>query len=325
MKLRTSFQFWGIVCLVVGISNSFIKPVSGFDLVSQSSSLDDTPIVIEADHGLVCDQKENWCEATGNATAVKGEQTLKADKLRAYFESSSNNNTLPTKDTKDRRVGESTLGKGIKRLVAEGQVEILSPKLHGWSEQGEYVAKSGCIKLNGKLIHLKSGQEEISAEEEINYCHPKDSSKAYAQAHGNVKVRKHDRVIQADTLKAYFKDKKNTEGEDSSLEKAEAFGRVKIIAPQHIALAERGEYIASSEDMKLWGKVKITRGQNQLNGEYGYMNLKTGHAEILAQDPTMPNTKVKQRVRALIVPAKKGEANSTILSTPSKINKSKDF
>ncbi len=50
---------------------------------------------------------------------------------------------------------------------------------------------------------------------------------------------------------------------------------------------------------ELFGAVKITRGQNQLNGGYAEVNLATGVSRLLAAPP---GGVAEGRVRGLLVP-----------------------
>src|ERR1700722_7881155 len=50
-----------------------------------SNSKDDTPIIIDAEESVVCDETANKCVATGLAKARKGTSTIYGDVLTVYF------------------------------------------------------------------------------------------------------------------------------------------------------------------------------------------------------------------------------------------------
>jgi lipopolysaccharide export system protein LptA len=79
----------------------------------------------------------------------------------------------------------------------------------------------------------------------------------------------------------------------------DAYGNVSVTRPGEVALGSRGVYFPQRELAHLWGRVRITRQDNQLNGEYAEVNFKSGISRILAS-PSAP-------VRALIDQDKKPE------------------
>jgi lipopolysaccharide export system protein LptA len=82
----------------------------------------------------------------------------------------------------------------------------------------------------------------------------------------------------------------------------DAFGNVLMSSDQSIARGEKGVYTVATGVAVLTGGVKITRGENQLNGEMAEVNLNTGVSRILSGGPQA--TGQGGRVRALFAPAK---------------------
>ena len=69
-----------------------------------------------------------------------------------------------------------------------------------------------------------------------------------------------------------------------------------ITTPTEVATADRGIYNHKSGIAQLVGSVRLTRGDNQLNGDRAEVNLKTGVSRLLA-------TRGRDgRVRVLVVP-----------------------
>jgi lipopolysaccharide export system protein LptA len=83
----------------------------------------------------------------------------------------------------------------------------------------------------------------------------------------------------------------------------DAVGNVVITTPEEVARGERGVYFEDSGIATLTGSVKITRGQNQLNGDAAEVNLRTGISRMLNQPG-----RASGPVRALLVPEKRDEA-----------------
>ena len=63
----------------------------------------------------------------------------------------------------------------------------------------------------------------------------------------------------------------------------EAFGNVSIRTPTDTVTGDRGVYVPDTGMARLGGNVRITRGQNQLNGAEADVNMKTGIATLVAQ------------------------------------------
>ncbi len=61
-----------------------------------------------------------------------------------------------------------------------------------------------------------------------------------------------------------------------------------------IVHGDKGVYVPDTEIARLAGNVHMTRGQNQLNGDFGVVNLRTGVA-VVTRDPG-------RRVEGLVVP-----------------------
>jgi lipopolysaccharide export system protein LptA len=78
------------------------------------------------------------------------------------------------------------------------------------------------------------------------------------------------------------------------LQRVEAFGNVSIRTVTDIVTGDRGVYVPDTSIAHLGGHVRITRGQNQVNGSEAVVNMKTGIATLLAGDTG--------RVTGLVVP-----------------------
>ncbi len=78
------------------------------------------------------------------------------------------------------------------------------------------------------------------------------------------------------------------------LQRVEAFGNVEIRTATDIARGERAVYVPDTSIARLVGHVRITRGQNQLNGEEADVNMKSGISTLVSPD--------KGRVHGLVVP-----------------------
>ena len=67
------------------------------------------------------------------------------------------------------------------------------------------------------------------------------------------------------------------------LQRVEAFGNVSVRTPTDTVTGDRGVYVPDTGMARLGGNVRITRGQNQLNGAEADVNMKTGIATLIGQ------------------------------------------
>ena len=87
-----------------------------------------------------------------------------------------------------------------------------------------------------------------------------------------------------------------------ALAKVEATGNVRIATEREFISADRGTYDVDKQFATLAGSVKVTQDQNQLNGEYAEVDLKTGVSRLLGAPPGSSGGKVKGLVLPGAVP-----------------------
>jgi lipopolysaccharide export system protein LptA len=223
------------------------------------------PIEILADQGIEWRRSEKLYIARGNASARRGDFTVFADVLTAYY--------------RERRDGSSE----IYRIDAVGKVRMQS---------GVYDADRGLLLLRGDDLRFITQQEVIRARDTLEYWETEE----VAVARGDASAVREDREIMADVLTAYFTPNVNQELEMSTLK---ADGDVRVKTPQEFAQGDSGVYYIEHELVTLTNNVKLTRGENQMNGEYAEVNLETGISRMLGAPPGQTGD---TRVRSLLVP-----------------------
>jgi lipopolysaccharide export system protein LptA len=261
--------------------NSFAQglPLPGFGTTGTA-----LPVAIEADKGVEWRQNEQVYIARGNATAKRGDSTIRSDTLYAHY-----------RRTQDNR-------QEIYKIVAEGAVKITTPKETITSDTAEYMVETGVFTLKGKPVKIDSGKSELIAGL-IVY----NSKNKTANVTGGAQVSEEKKRVRADRFLAFFKE----DGGKQALKRVEAFGNVVITTPTEIARGNRGDYDAETQVATLSGNVRLTRGDSQLNGERAEVNMKSGVSKLLAGDdrPVAGETNPAKggRVRVLIMP---GDADS---------------
>ena len=82
----------------------------------------------------------------------------------------------------------------------------------------------------------------------------------------------------------------------------EAFGNVTVRTVTDTAIGDRAVYVPDSGIARLAGRVRITRGENQLDGSEAEVNMKTGIARLLSgtgeqvQGLVLPNDATNQQL-----------------------------
>jgi lipopolysaccharide export system protein LptA len=314
------------------------------------------PITITATDGLEWRQVQQEVIARGNATAVRGNVTVVADRLIAFYRKKApapgtpaqppavhpaaatsttgqpNATATGATDTDTGATDATDTGDTeIFRLRAEGNVHIYTTTDQAQGDLAVYDIDQAVMVMTGHDLKLTTPNEVLTARDSLEYW----TQKHMAVARGNaVVVTKDARRVAADVLVAYTTDTgtpasgapaaaakpasppaasgsaaatpaANASDDDlaqsGKLEKVDAFGRVSIRTPTDTATGDRAVYVPDTGIARLAGNVRITRGQNQLNGQEAEVNMKTGVARLLRGDDA--------RVTGLVVPGDTSSRN----------------
>lgn len=261
------FRVLVVAILAVGIAGpAGVAVAQSLDL----SSAGEGPIEVLADRGIEWEQGRQRFTARGNATATRGDVTVRADELVAYY-----------------REGAAGGATEIHRLEARGAVRITSPEETATGDAAFYDVDQGRIELIGNPVRLVTPNETLTARERLTY----DVRDRMATAEGAATVRQGERTVQAQKLVAHLSE---TEGR-TTVERVEALGGVTIVTPQETAQGSQGNYDAKTGIATLTGSVKITRDENVLTGSKAIVNLQTGVS-------TLYGGGAEGRARAVLVP-----------------------
>jgi lipopolysaccharide export system protein LptA len=290
--------------LVAGFAGG---PASSQGLLNRSSG----PVAIDADEGIEWRRDEKVYIATGNAKAVRGDVTVTAHRLIAYYRernptpSGSAKPAAGASDAKEPEGGASSTD--IYRLVAETDVTIQTPTQRATGDHGVYDVDRGVLVLTGNHLALDTSQDHITARDSLEYW----DERKIAVARGDGVMVRADRRIQGDVLTAHIAEDKKTN--ESHITEVDGFGNVRISTPTQIAQGAKGVYNLVTNIAYLVDAVRVTQGKNQLNGDYGEVNLNTNVSRMLSGPSA---GRPGQRVRSLIVP-NQGEAPApTAAPTP---------
>ncbi len=263
-----------LATIVVGAFISFGPPASA-QIIGLPGQDRTKPIEINAEDGIEWRQRDKVYVARGKARATQGEVTVHADVLTAHYRE------MPGGSTE------------IWRIDADGNVRIAAPNQTAHGDKAVYDVDKGLLVLTGH-VRLVTETDRISARDSLEYWEKRN----LAVARGEAVAVRGDRRLAADVLVAHFK--KDWDG-TSKVHEIEAFDNVLISSPEEIVRAKYGIYNVETGIATLTGSVKITRGDNQLNGARARVNLNTGVSSILGGE---------RGVRGLLSPRQMGKRGS---------------
>ena len=111
---------------------------------TESQNADERTVTITCDGPMVINQTESSAVFQDNVVAVRGDQTLKADRMEVYFDQEMNS---------------------IKEMICIGHVVIIQGENQSFAEKAVYNAAEQKLTLSGrpKLILLTEGTDGITA------------------------------------------------------------------------------------------------------------------------------------------------------------------
>jgi lipopolysaccharide export system protein LptA len=300
------------------------------------------PIDITAQDGIEWRQNDQEVIARGDAKAIRGNVTVTADRLTAWYRKKKNTTPIqqasaqPPSPTGGLASDPTTEDNEIYRLQADGNVHIYTQTDQAFGDKAVYDLDQAVMVMTGKNLKLTTPNEIITARDDLEYW----PDKHMAVARGDAVVLTNDaKRVAADTLVAYTTDNPasapstpaapptssptssptgkpgttatppaSTDPLASSgkLQRVEAFGHVSVRTQTDTVTGDRAVYVPDTGIARVAGNVKINRGQNQLNGAEADVNMKTGIARLIA---------VKSgRVHGLVVP--NDETNKGLTQDP---------
>ena len=223
---------------------------------------------VEADKSIEYFEKQKIYVASGNAIASKGNFSLKAEKIKAFIDETNRSN--------------------ISNIEATGNVIINRQNIVAKSDFAKYDFNKKFILLKGNVQSIKSKKFKLKSKKFISF----DDINKVAESEGDVRLfLSGPLTISSKRISANFDKNNNT------LISASAKGNVKIQTKAETITCNSAKYNNKTDIILLKGNVTIKRNNSVLNGEKGYMNLKTRKSKI--------ESGKSQRVKGIFKPAKK--------------------
>jgi lipopolysaccharide export system protein LptA len=278
--MKTRFRNAALAPVLAALAAGILLTSPVMAQVPGAGSGQGLPIAVDADQAIEWHQEQKAYVARGNAVAKRGDVTITGDTLVAYYRD------IPTGGTE------------IFRLAADGKVHIFSPTQNVYGDRAVYDVDKQVAVVTGSNLKLVTPTDVVTARDSLEYW----ENQKLAVARGDAMAVREQNRVNADVLVGLF-----AEGEAGSLEmtRIDAQGNVVITTPTDVARGRQGVYNLKTDIATLTGDVRLTRGENHLNGQTAEVNMKTGISRLL-------NTGDRSggRVKGLFIPGQQagGEA-----------------
>jgi lipopolysaccharide export system protein LptA len=140
------YKFLFFLFFIYAIGFSFFCIVSSF----AADEAESDKIQITADN-LNINNEENYAEFIGTVKAVHKGMTIDSDRLKIYYDKGPENSGTFSQDEKS-----------IEKIIAEGNVTIVSEDRIANADKADYVTKTGVLVLTGEDARITNGKNSIT-------------------------------------------------------------------------------------------------------------------------------------------------------------------
>jgi lipopolysaccharide export system protein LptA len=262
------------------------------------------PVNIEAENGIEWQQNNKVYIARGNAKAIRGDDSVVADTLYAYYRQAQQpapNAASPQLRGNASSGQQSPFDNGstqIYRIEAEGHVVFGTPTQTAYGDRAVYDVDQAMLVVTGKDLRIITQQDVVTARDSFEWYDQKQIGVARGDATATRRGPEH-KSIRGDVLTAEVTKPPN---QPSKISKVDAQGHVIVVSEDQIARGDSGVYNLETGIATLSGHVTLTRGESELRGQYAVVDTNTNIARLLAAPPTAQLTGTRPRVEGLLVP-----------------------
>lgn len=271
----------------------------GFDLGGDSKK----PISIEADQGIEWQQNNHVYIARGHATAKRGNGAITADTLTAHYRPAAQAQA-GSKQTDAGKGDMIDSGSQIYLVEADGHVELAGETQHAYGDHGVYDVDAGTMVLTGNNLRLVTKDDTVTARDSLEW-HDKEQ---VAVARGDAVAIRENKRLRADVMTAEVtRDEKGAQ----HISRIDAQGDVTVSSQDQTGRGDSGVYNVDTGITTLIGHVRLTRGQNELRGQYAVVDMNKSIYRLLGAPPSETLTSSRPtRVEGLFVPRQQEPARS---------------
>lgn len=229
---------------LISFAALFSAPLSGF--------ADD--MIVNADTSLEWNQKKAFYHASGNAEALQGNQEIKADSLKAFYN--------PQTDART-----------ITRIIANGSVSFSDDAHKGRGEVLDYDVNSLTYLLEGPDAAISGPDGTAKAGQTILFRRADQLVKLVEDAEILLKDGRH---LSGQTITIFLNDADN-------IDRITAAGDVTIIQVNgSTATSDKADYDRAGNKAILTGDVLIKDGETELAGDRAEVDFTTGISKMLS-------------------------------------------
>ncbi len=268
------------------------------------------PVNIQADNGIEWQQNNKVYIARGNAKATRGDNSVTADTLYAHYRDAQapapGTAAAPALRNNPPGQAASPFDNGstqVYRIEASGHVVFATPSQTAYGDHADYDVDQAILVVTGSNLKIVTPQDVVTARDSLEWYDQKQIGIARGNA---VAVRQgpEHKSIRGDVLTAEITKPAN---QPSKISKVDAQGHVLLISQDQIARGDSGVYNLDTGIATISGHVTLTRGDNELNGQYAVVDTNTNIARLLSAPPSAQLTGPRPRVSGLLVPRQQDE------------------
>jgi lipopolysaccharide export system protein LptA len=296
---------------------ALLTPSAGVNAQTQSNSLglagndNNKPVSIQADNGIEWQQNNKVYIARGNAKATRGDNSVTADTLYAYYRDTRQQPAAtaaaPALRGNSPAQDQSPFDNGstqVYRIDADGHVVFATPTQTAYGDHAVYDVDQALLIVTGKNLKIVTPQDVVTARDSLEWYDEKQIGVARGNAIA-VRTGPEHKSIRADVLIAEVT---KPPDQPSKISKVDAQGHVILVSEDQIARGDSGVYNLDTGIATLSGHVTLTRGDNELSGQYAVVNTNTNVARLLSAPPSAQLTGPHPRVSGLLIPRRQDEA-----------------
>jgi len=260
------------------------------------------PVQIDADQGLEWRQDDHVYIARGNAKVTRGNATVYADTLIAHYRPSAKPAGTPAPATD--KANDPTGDTEIYSVEAEGHVRMATDTQTLYADHAVYDLDQGIMVATGKNLKMVTPQETVTARDSLEW-HDHDQ---VAVARGNAVAIRDQKELRADVIiAAVTRDAKGAQ----HVSRVDAQGNVMVTSQDQIGHGDSGVFNADTGIVTLIGHVRLTRGSDELHGQYAVVDTKHNVSRLLSELPGPTLAGQPRRVEGLLVPPQSSQAGKT--------------
>jgi lipopolysaccharide export system protein LptA len=278
------------------------------------------PVNIEAQNGIEWQQNNKVYIARGNAKATRGDDSVTADTLYAYYRDAQPQQAAAASPPPPRGNSPSDQqnpfdngSTQIYRIEADGHVVFATPTQTAYGDHTVYDIDQALLIVTGKNLKIVTQQDIITARDSFEWYDQKQIGVARGNAIATRQGPEH-KSIRGDVLTTEVT---RPDNQPAKISKVNAQGHVILVSEDQIARGDSGVYNLETGIATLSGHVTLTRGDNELRGQYAVVNTNTNVARLLPAPPSAQVTGPQPRVQGLLVP-RQGQPGAAAPGQPGK-------